>query len=154
MLANIFESNGDVKRVNKLRNCSKNLYFDVLENNYELLKSPSFCRDPLCYICRNRRYAKNFAIFYNSVLNLIAQGKCDFLYFSLTVRNCERKDLPETLNKLNGGFTRLQNTKEVRKAVKGYCKIVEITSNTDPGSEAFCTLHPHMEGVFVVNKSC
>lgn len=66
-----------------------------------------------------------------------------WLFLTLTVRNVDAEELPETLSELSKGFKRLTDYKRVSGAVRGYFRALEVTRNADKDNpEWYGTYHP------------
>ena len=71
--------------------------------------------------------------------------KYRFLFLTLTVKNCDIKDLRETINLMNQGFTRMSRLKAFPG--KGWIKSVEVTKSRKGDA------HPHCHLLIAVQSS-
>lgn len=77
-----------------------------------------------------------------------------WIFLTLTVRNTDAQELPETLSELSKGFYRLFKYKRVSGAVKGYFRALEVTRNADKDNpEWYGTYHPHYHVLIAVRPS-
>lgn len=137
--AHEFESYG--ARISK---CSGLLMFaeeidpDTGEVKFRLRKS-QFCRVRHCPVCQWRRSLMWQARFYSALPGLVeANPSANWLFLTLTVRNCEITDLKSTLAEMNQAWRRLINRKPF-SAVKGWIRTTELTKGQDGPN----TAHPH-----------
>ena len=71
-----------------------------------------------------------------------------YIMLTLTVPNCDGRDLAYTLDLLQQSWQRLQRRKEYKAAIKGSVRCVEITYNRDAD-----TYHPHIHALLAVLPS-
>jgi plasmid rolling circle replication initiator protein Rep len=76
-----------------------------------------------------------------------------YVYLTLTVRNCEGRNLGKALDALNDGWQRLSELKRVKDVMLGWYKAIEITHNTTYDSPDYNTFHPHIHAVLAVQPS-
>lgn len=74
-----------------------------------------------------------------------------FIHLTLTVRNCDVKDLRETLGLMNDAWKRLTHRKQFPAI--GWVKAIEVTRNDDEGSEWHGTAHPHIHALLMVTPT-
>lgn len=141
-----------LKKADKVANCCNFLEFKrYFENNERKLHKAYFCKDRLCPGCMVRRSRK----IYGQVSQVmdIATQKYDFLFLTLTVKNCKSDELANTLTQMFDAWTKMFRRKNVKLAVKGWFRALEITHNIDKSSPNFDTYHPHFHIILAVNKS-
>lgn len=104
----------------------------------------NFCKHRFCPVCNylesRKRYAQNL-----SAVQAIG-GR--YLFLTVTVKNCEPKNLSKTLDDLNISWHRYSNHKWFGKTVNGYFKSLEITYNDNTH-----TFHPHIHALMSVNEN-
>lgn len=71
----------------------------------------------------------------------------NFLFLTLTLKNCEILDLKDTLKHMSESFARLRKKEQWIKIVKGYIRALEITVSENG------TLHPHYHVLLQVSPS-
>ena len=70
----------------------------------------------------------------------------NFLFLTLTIKNCDIDNLSGELKKLNSAWNKLRLRKEFSKGIKGYIRATEVTKS---GNQA----HPHFHCILAVGKS-
>lgn len=110
------------------------------------LHDARFCRVRLCPICQWRRSLKTFAQM-SQVLDVASADGYQFIFLTLTVRNCDGSELSDELTHLLLSFNRLMKYKDVLKAVKGYYRGCEVTHNTLTDE-----YHPHIHAILAVRS--
>lgn len=110
------------------------------------LAEANFCRDRLCPQCSRRRSLKIFSQVSRIMTHIGDQYQ--YLFLTLTVPNCAPCDLDETITMLFKGFDRLMKRKNIKRAVHGFFRALEVTRN-----DSADTYHPHFHCVLVVNAS-
>lgn len=137
----------------RISDCAQFLDFRLVphskDGDYKLkLSSARFCHVRHCTVCAWRRSlmwkAKSYKILPQL---LIDYPKARWLFVTLTVKNCEIRDLRETLSWMNKGFKRLSELKAF--PADGYIKTVEVTRGKTPLGSA----HPHFHVLMMVKPS-
>ena len=140
-----FDRLGYQKVYERIAKCGRYLEFKRYYDNSMKLYHAYFCKNRLCALCNWRRSL----IIYHQMMDCVnlLQKDNDFLFLTLTVRNCEFNDLNKYLDDLKESLNRLFRRKEVKKAVQGSFYAFEITLNrTD------LTWHPHIHVCICVTK--
>jgi len=134
----------------RLEECSAWLLFAEYQNlsTAELrrkLKNASFCRVRGCPLCAWRQSMSNFAKALKKLPLIQEQNPSyEFLFLTLTVKNCSVYDLRQEIQHMTKAWRRLTQRKEFR-VVKGFIRTTEITRNSKTG-----TAHPHFHCILVV----
>lgn len=111
------------------------------------LREAHFCRVRHCPVCQWRRTLMWQARFYQAMPKLAEEyPKARWLFLTLTVRNCDIKDLRETLKHMNASWQRLIKRKEF-KPVTGWVRSTEVTRGKDGSA------HPHFHTLMMVPPS-
>lgn len=134
-------------KAERMKECASWLSFLRKEDGTMKLHDARFCRVRLCPICQWRRSLKTFAQM-SQILDLAAQDGYQFLFLTLTVRNCAADALSDELTHILLSFKRLMNYKAVQGAVKGFYRGCEVTHNIHTDE-----FHPHLHVVLAVNPS-
>lgn len=142
-LSRTYKRLGDEKKAKKLKLCANHFVFadgNILEAMY--------CQLRLCPVCSWRRADKTF----HNIFYIISQPEfkdLDFIFITLTVRNCSAADLPATLEMMKKGWKKLVlNEREpFRKSFEGTFRALEITVNKETGE-----YHPHYHVLAAVKK--
>ena len=110
------------------------------------LKGARFCRVRTCMVCSWRKSLMYKARVYKSLPQFLEDyPKYRFLFLTLTVKNCEIKDLRKTITWMNQSFTRLSRLKAFPG--EGWIKSVEVTKGKQSDT------HPHFHCLLAVKAS-
>lgn len=114
----------------------------------------NFCRDRLCPMCNWRKSLKYFAQL-SKVMDYLqlhpdVYGEYEFLFLTLTIRNCHGLDLPGVIDAMQKGyFNFIHQYKPIVRAFKGTFRSFEITRNRE---DPFLEWHPHYHVIVAVPK--
>lgn len=148
-IMDIYRDLGMNERAEKLKDCGTKLYFEPDENNEIKLKHANFCKDRLCPMCAWRRAMKAGGQVSQIAENL--KSKYNFVFLTLTVRNCSADDLHKTIGDLISGYTKLMHYKRTKEAFRGGFRVIEITRNTEETPDL--EFHPHIHALLAVDKT-
>ena len=110
------------------------------------LKASRFCRVRTCMICSWRKSLMYKARVYKSLPRFLEDyPKYRFLFLTLTLKNCEIKDLRKTITYMNQSFTRLSRLKAFPG--EGWIKSVEVTKGKRGDA------HPHFHCLLAVKST-
>ena len=110
------------------------------------LKGARFCRVRTCMVCSWRKSLMYKARVYKSLPRFLEDyPKYRFLFLTLTVKNCEIKDLRKTITWMNQSFTRLSRLSNFPG--EGWIKSVEVTKGRRGDA------HPHFHCLLAVKAS-
>jgi plasmid rolling circle replication initiator protein Rep len=124
-----------VRRGERSLCCSNMLLFGVGMNIdtgeiKQKLKSADFCRVRLEPICMHRKSLRWKARFHEAWPKIKEQyPTARYMHLVLTVRNCDIKDLRETIKQMNTAWNRLTNRKTFPST--GFIKSIEVTREMD-----------------------
>lgn len=140
----------DQKRVKRLDTCGGYLRFGMDEHNDLHLIEAHFCHQmKACPICQWRRSLMLKAKFYSNIEKVIADHPTvRFIFLTLTVKNCEIKELRKTIQWMNKSFINMTKRKFFQRDIKGFIRNVEVTRNSDNE-----TAHPHMHIILAVSPT-
>ncbi len=110
------------------------------------LTEANFCRDRLCPQCSARRSLKIFAQVSKIMTHM--GNSYEYLFLTLTVPNCSPEELDSTLTRLFKAFDRLMKRRNIKRAVHGFFRALEVTRNDEHD-----TYHPHFHVVLAVHPS-
>lgn len=150
MQAALAESNPD--RAAKIGGCGTWLEFAAGPDGIRL-HDANFCRQRLCPLCQWRRSLKIWSQTSDLVAAANREQANGWIMLTLTQRNVDGCDLRAELDRLYKAWSDLTRRKPVRKAVLGWMRVLEITHNTDMGSGAYDTYHPHFHALLQVRPS-
>lgn len=154
LVAQSYDRLGNVRKSFKLRECGSFLEFKrFLSDDSLKLNKANFCKVRLCPLCSWRRSLKIFGQVSKVMDEAVKDSENQFLFLTLTVRNCNGSELPEVLNMMLKGYDYIFKRSKVKKSILGSFRALEITHNTDVNSESFDTYHPHFHCVLMVKKS-
>lgn len=113
-----------------------------------VLKRAMFCRVRYCPVCQWRRSMLWRAKFFQTLPTLKElHPTSHWIFLTLTVKNCDVKDLKETLQHMTQSWRRLIARKSFKNASLGYVRTTEVTLGKDG------TAHPHYHVMIMVKPS-
>ena len=121
----------DEAKASRLRACATVLSFKEFSDGTKKLESMNSCRVRLCPLCSWRRSLKNF---YNNlrVAEWLEKNEPgEWLHLTLTIRNCKGDELGNTIDKMMYAFNKFTKNVNVRKAVRGYYRGLEVTHDVN-----------------------
>jgi plasmid rolling circle replication initiator protein Rep len=138
-IAKSYERLGMADIAEKMLNCGNWLVFEEDDNpacNYKRLKMANFCRGRNCSMCQWRKsyYVAQEVrkVCHEAYQAYYHKGKLRWLLLTLTVRNVHgHKALKETLDAMMSGWQRFIQRKQVRGAVVGTFRALEVTVNDE-----------------------
>lgn len=138
----------------RVRDCGTFLEFKkYLNDNSMKLNQANFCKVRLCPMCSWRRSLKIYGQVSKIMNEVVKNEDLEFIFLTLTTRNCEGKDLSDTIDNIFKAFNIMTKREKYKKAIKGYFRALEVTHNLNVMSDWFDTYHPHFHCILVVNKS-
>lgn len=144
-LAQIYEKAGYILYAERARSCATWLQFQAMGDGTKMLSAANFCALRLCPMCISRR-AKRNALKLSKVMDAVeVDKKCRFLFLTLTVQNCDGRDLESTIKALLYGWVKLIRHREIERAAGGWFRALEITRNKKTGQ-----YHPHIHAILAV----
>lgn len=147
------ERKGFAVRGRKIGNCSTLLGFanDVNLETAELklkLSRANFCKDKFCPVCCWRRGLRLQGKMFEALRAIEAQPpKYNWLFLTLTVRNCAVEDLRSTHKEMSAAWRRLTAREDWKNGVVGFVRSVEITRGADGSA------HPHFHVLLMTKPS-
>ena len=140
------------RKAERVKYCCSYLWFlecQESEKHPKKLKSAVFCEDRLCGLCQKRKSIKQFAISVQLGHEFLKQYPTyRFLFLTLTVPNVKLEELRNKITHILESWNRLIQRTEVKRAVKGYYRTLEITYNHERKD-----YHPHLHVVLVVSSA-
>jgi len=137
----------------RVRDCGTFLEFRRYQDQSLKLNQANFCKVRLCPMCSWRRSLKIYGQVSKVMNEVVKDEDLEFIFLTLTTRNCEGKDLSNTIDNIFNAFNNMTKRGKFKKAVKGYFRALEVTHNLNYNSSWFDTYHPHLHCILVVNKS-
>lgn len=141
---------GQTERADKVASCGTQLQW-CEDFTPPRLVGANFCKDRLCNMCIWRRTQKVYSQV-SSVMDVLEErNNYQYVFLTLTVRNCGGSELSKNLDWLIKAFGLFIKDKQVKKAFKGFFRSLEITYH--PEHPASLQFHPHLHIIFAVNKT-
>lgn len=133
-----------------INGCSSFLLFAENKTTGEKkFKRTFLCRQRLCPICQWRRASRQR---YDLIEIVDQVSESDFLFITLTAKNCDGEELRETIKWMNDSFYKFYKNRLNNERKKGFCsgyyKQIEVTYNKDDN-----TYHPHIHVLAAIDKS-
>lgn len=132
----------------KIKDCAVSLWRETWEHietkDSKERFSSNNCQLRFCPVCSWRKALKTSAVMYS---NLSKIENCNFLFLTLTLKNCEILDLKKTLKEMSHAFHVLKKSPQWQKSIKGYIRALEITVADDS------KMHPHFHVLLQVSPS-
>lgn len=131
LTAEHFDQAGLGKKAERMNDCADTLVFKKTPDGLKLYQA-YFCKVRLCPMCNWRRSLK--IAFQNKriVETVNEREKVRWLFLTLTVKNVDAENLPETITAMFKGFNRLTKYKAFKTSVKGYFRALEVTYDKEP----------------------
>lgn len=150
LVAQAYDLIGRYTTASRIRSCGSFIEIAINESDYEDVKvsNANFCKNRFCPQCAVRRSMKIFGQL-SKIFDVIS-SEYEFLFLTLTVRNCNRDKLNETLDLLFNGFRCLTHGsagKQFQQIAKGTFRTLEVTYNKRSD-----TFHPHLHVLVAVEK--
>jgi len=149
-LAKLYETVGYTRYSERISHCSQWLTYAMKskdDGEVKLkLREARFCRVRHCLVCQWRRSLMWRARFIKALPEIqVKYPTGRWIFVTLTVKNCELKNLRATLTWMNAAWKRLLLRKEF--PALGFIKSVEVTRGADG------TAHPHFHCLMLVPAS-
>lgn len=143
ILGKVYQNLDLQSRAIRVFECGSFLEFSVGSASSKLF-SANFCKDRLCPMCNWRRSLKIFSQV-SSVMDVLEKEGYQFLFLTLTVRNCSGDELPDVVQTIYDGWRNLYHENKVfKKSVVGTFRSLEVTRNHNTG-----LFHPHLHVILV-----
>jgi len=154
LVADLYNQSAEFERYfQRMDDCSGRLEFSqiVSKDTGEIkikLNNAHFCRVRHCPVCQWRKSLMWKARFYKAIPKIMEDHKsARWLFLTLTVKNCEIKDLKSTIQHMNNSFRKIINREHFKKYNLGFVKTTEITRSKDG------TAHPHFHVLLLMGSS-
>lgn len=144
-LRDVYLELGLTQRALRVDGCGSFLEWH-LQDEVQKLAHANFCKDRLCPMCSWRRSLKIFGQVSQVMTILQGQG-FEFLFLTLTVKNCAGSELGATLAKMQKAWERMQHRARLRGVIAGTFRAIEITRNAKTAE-----YHPHYHVVLAVRS--
>lgn len=136
------------KTLERIKECNTFLFM-VADKSMEKTKlhRSNNCEHRFCPVCAWKKARKNALKISVLMQYLKAEESKEFIFLTLTAPNVEADELNDEIKHYNQSFKRLIERKEVKSAVKGYVRKLEVTYNQDRND-----YHPHFHVILAVDK--
>jgi plasmid rolling circle replication initiator protein Rep len=137
------------RRAEKVLNCGTFLQYSIPQDFSDgaTLTEANFCKDRLCAMCTWRRTLKIFGQV-SRVMDVLEKDY-QFIFLTLTVRNCSADELKDKIAELERGFSLFRRLRQIGRSFQGYFKALEITRHPDYPKEI--EYHPHLHCIIAVS---
>lgn len=135
------------RKADRLRQCGRQLTFDVMADESKRLSKALFCKIRLCPLCSWRRSLKIYSNMSSIMAEMKKAKKYRYMMLTLTVKNCKPNELNDTLNAMQKAFGKFRRLKPF-KVVEGWYRGLEVTHNIRMN-----TYHPHYHIILAVPNS-
>lgn len=147
IVQNAYAKLGYDRYPDRINDCSRLLEFalkqDLQSDLLFKLLGARFCRVRFCPVCQWRKSLMWRSRFRKAIpLIRVEYPSYQFLFLTLTVKNCEVNDLRETVDWMNKSWLKLVKRKAF--PAKGWVKAVEVTKSKDG------LAHPHFHCILIV----
>lgn len=132
----------------RIKECNTFMLFlaDKTLEHKKLHKANS-CKNRFCPMCAWRKARKN-ALKIGVLMQYLKEVENkEFIFLTLTAPNVKAEELNEEIKYYNQSFKRLIERKEVKSAVRGYVRKLEVTYNKERDD-----YHPHFHVILAVDK--
>lgn len=149
LLSDVYAGLGLTSRALRVSACGSFLAFAVSSDSHQLIVA-NFCKDRLCPMCNWRRSLKIFGQVSQVMNELQKNDDLDFLFLTLTVKNCSVDSLSSTIDTVFKGWRRFNDTwlrRYKKGSVLGSFRSFEVTYNSNTGE-----YHPHLHVILAVPK--
>jgi len=149
LLQNLIGKHVSDKSFERIKECNTFLFM-VADKTMEKTKlhRSNNCDNRFCPICAWKKSRKNALKISVLMQYLREEERKDFVFLTLTAPNVKADELDDEIKHYNKSFQRLMQRKEVKSAVKGYVRKLEVTYNKERDD-----YHPHFHVILAVNKS-
>ena len=144
-IINWLKSQNQNYKAERIENCANYVGVTVINNIAHVVKA-DFCRERICAVCAWRRQSK-FVAQMNPVLENLKNEGYEFIFATLTIKNCYYNKLSAAIDILLKAYDRLLKRKKIKKAWKGVTRSLELTFN-----EETKTFHPHLHLLIAVDS--
>jgi len=148
LLQNLISKHVSDKSFERIKECNTFLFM-VADKTMEKTKlhRSNNCDNRFCPICAWKKSRKN-ALKISVLMQYLREEKNkDFVFLTLTAPNVKSEELEDEIKHYNQSFQRLMQRKEVKNAVRGYVRKLEVTYNKERDD-----YHPHFHVILVVDK--
>lgn len=166
-----------VKTLERFKSCGDFIsHLTNSEMSVKRVHKSNMCGNRFCPICTWSKSKKD-AIMISIVMQALKEEKGqEFILMTLTSPNVQENELVEEINKFNKAFKKMFDRKKIKKAINGYIRKLEITTDQErfitdelykrkseyfekrglkvgDNNPQYNTYNPHFHVILAVNKS-
>ena len=148
-LARVYELLGETAKAGQTAGCATWLQYGVDAQGSKTLTAANFCKGRLCPLCNARR-ARRAAVLLSKVMTAAQERRpgLQFVFLTLTVRNCTGAALGDTITCLTSAWSKLTRHRRFTRAIVGWFRAIECTRNRETGE-----YHPHIHAILAVDEA-
>ena len=138
-----------LRKASNIDSCATFIEIQKDLDNIERITRANFCRDRLCSVCAWRRQARFLATTEPALrkIDIETSGKAQYIFITLTVKNCIGKELKQNVSNILKAWDRLYKRKPFTNMALGCIRSVEVTYN-----QLTETYHPHLHALVLVRN--
>jgi plasmid rolling circle replication initiator protein Rep len=140
---------GESRKAAAIEQCGTFLEIYNDADGIERVKNSNFCRERLCSVCAWRRQARFLATTEPALkkIDIEHNGKAQYIFVTLTVKNCSAKALSGEITRILKAWDRLYKRKPFAAFALGGVRSVEVTYNAEEN-----TYHPHLHALLLMKN--
>lgn len=148
LLQTLINKHVSEKTLERVKDCNTFLFM-VADKTMEKTKlhRSNNCEHRFCPVCAWKKARKNALRISILMQYLKGEENKEFIFLTLTAPNVPAGELDNEIRHYNNSFKRLMQRKEVKQAVKGYIRKLEVTYSKDRDD-----YHPHFHVILAVDK--
>ena len=148
LLQTLISKHVSEKTLERVKDCNTFLFMvaDITMEKTKLHRSNN-CEHRFCPVCAWKKARKDAMKISILMEYLKKEEQKEFLFLTLTAPNVTAAELNDEIKHYNRSFQRMMQRKEVKTAVKGYMRKLEVTYNQDRDD-----YHPHFHVILAVDK--
>ncbi|WP_017550088.1 protein rep [Salinicoccus carnicancri] len=148
LLQTLISNHVSDKTLERVKECNTFMLFVADKTlEHKKLHGANSCKHRFCPVCSWRKARKN-ALKISILMQYLREAENkEFVFLTLTAPNVKANELDDEIKHYNQSFQRLMQRKEVKAAVKGYVRKLEVTYNKDRDD-----YHPHFHVILAVDK--
>jgi plasmid rolling circle replication initiator protein Rep len=147
LMSESYKRIGDISKGVRMGQCSSYMAYKKYSEHDRKLKDANFCRCRLCPMCMWRRSRKVYQQVAKIMDYLEEHKEYKYIFLTVTFRNMVGEDLPKAIDAFMESFKRMTNSKEFKKAAKGFFRALEVRKKYDRED-----YHPHIHVIIAVDK--
>lgn len=148
MMAAAMHDSPLARRAGRMSSCGDQLEFVYNPTTGKTsVKRASLCRDRLCPVCSWRLSVKRTNEMQQTITHLLSTHEYKGIMLTLTVKNCSRDAIKDTIKHLCTSYSRLCKHRAWKRYIRGSARSIEITYS--PKNDDY---HPHIHALLLVDS--